>query len=338
MHNVCFKMTKKGKNAITGEVKVITSKSRIYLPDARYPKEFSVMQNRMIEAWNSMNIDEKRIFVLASPLVRLANVSEQTCFSITAKDYADACDISVSSAYHQLKDAADALRGRYFSYINTKGKRVSVHWVIRIEYSEAEISFYFPDEVLYMLSIFDKEHPYTRFDIKTALSLRGAHALHFYQLLKQYELIGFREFTIEEFRNTFELKDKYKLFNNLRVRVIEPSIDEINQRTDLKITYIPITKGRKIIALRFEILNKDRLSKNIKTVKKDNKKDGDKITASKVFNMLCKNKLIKEYEKFGESMEDIKSRIEQDFKSSKEQIWIERLQEKGLLEMEQCPF
>ena len=270
----------------TGEVSLITGKSRIYLPDARYPKELSVMQNRMIEAWNSMNIDEKRIFVLASPLIRLANVSEQTCFSITAKDYADACAISVSSAYHQLKDAANALRGRYFSYINTKGKRVSVHWVIRIEYSEAEISFYFPDEVLYMLSIFNKDNPYTKFSIETALSLRGAHALHFYQLLKQHELIGYREFSIEDFRNTFELQNKYKLFNNLRVRVIEPSIDEINQKTDLKITYTPVNKGRKIIGLRFSITNKN---KNNIAEKSKGKNDANNITALKVFNIIIKN-------------------------------------------------
>jgi plasmid replication initiation protein len=331
-----IEMTKKPKENAE-RVSLVTGKSRIYLPDARYPKELSVMQNRMIEAWNSMNIDEKRIFVLASPLIRLANVSEQTCFSISAKDYADACGISVSSAYHQLKDAADALRGRYFSYINTKGKRVSVHWVIRIEYSEAEISFYFPDEILYMLSIFNKDNPYTKFNIETALSLRGAHALHFYQLLKQHELIGYREFSIEEFRNTFEIEHKYKLFNNLRVRLIEPSIDEINQKTDLKITYMPINKGKKIIALRFSIANKNKSIKTVKSEKSGKENDVNNITASKVFNILLKNSLIDEYKKHGESIEDIKSRIAQDFKSSKENIWIERLQEKGLIPID-CPF
>ena len=327
-------MTKNSKEK-TGEVSLITGKSRIYLPDARYPKELSVMQNRMIEAWNSMNIDEKRIFVLASPLVRLANVSEQTCFSITAKDYADACAISVSSAYHQLKDAADALRGRYFSYINTKGKRVSVHWVIRIEYSEAEISFYFPDEVLYMLSIFNKDNPYTKFSIETALSLRGAHALHFYQLLKQHELIGYREFSIEDFRKTFELQNKYKLFNNLRVRVIEPSIDEINQKTDLKITYTPVNKGRKIIGLRFSITNKN---KNNIAEKSKGKNDANNITALKVFNIIIKNSLIEKYKKTDESVEDIKNRIATDFKTDRKEIWIERLQENGLLTIDECPF
>ena len=108
----------------------------IQKPVAQYPAEYTVMQNRMIEAWNSMSVDEKRIFILASPIVRLNPMSESSKFTITAKDFAEACDIELGSAYSQLKRAADDLRGRYFSYINTKGNRVSVHWVIRIEYAD----------------------------------------------------------------------------------------------------------------------------------------------------------------------------------------------------------
>ncbi len=35
----------------------------IQKPVAQYPAEYTVMQNRMIEAWNSMSVDEKRIFI-----------------------------------------------------------------------------------------------------------------------------------------------------------------------------------------------------------------------------------------------------------------------------------
>jgi plasmid replication initiation protein len=90
--------------------------------------------------------------------------------------------------------------------------------------------------------------------------------LHFYQLFKQHELIGYREFKLEDFRNIFELKEKYKVFSNLRVRMIEPSLSEINEKTDLTVSFIPLTKGKKIVGLRFEISGQ---SKNIKTVKSE---------------------------------------------------------------------
>ena len=53
----------------------------IQKPIAQYPAEYTVMQNRMIEAWNSMSIDEKRVFILASPIVRLYR-NRQCLFSI----------------------------------------------------------------------------------------------------------------------------------------------------------------------------------------------------------------------------------------------------------------
>jgi len=285
------------------------------------------MQNRMIEAWNSMSIDEKRIFVLASPLVRLCNATEQTRFSISAKDYAEACGIEIASAYSQLKTAADSLRGRYFSYINTAKKRVSVHWVIRIEYSEAEISFYFPDEVLYMLSIFDAQNPYTKFRIETALSLKGAHSLQLYQLLKQYETVGFREFSEELFRQTFELTKKYKVISNLRIRVIEPSVAEINAKTELKVKFSQLKKGNKVIGFRFD-MKKPKAKKGSTGGASGN---NNKLTAGQVFGLIVKNKLDDEVKIFGESMDDLNIRITSDFKNGREEKWLNFVREKSLI-------
>ncbi|WP_343514368.1 replication initiation protein [Acinetobacter baumannii] len=308
-------------------VKTVNKHHQVYTPDNRYEPELSVMQNRMIEAWNSMSIDEKRIFVLASPLVRLCNATEQTRFSISAKDYAEACGIEIASAYSQLKTAADSLRGRYFSYINTAKKRVSVHWVIRIEYSEAEISFYFPDEVLYMLSIFDAQNPYTKFRIETALSLKGAHSLQLYQLLKQYETVGFREFSEELFRQTFELTKKYKVISNLRIRVIEPSVAEINAKTELKVKFSQLKKGNKVIGFRFD-MKKPKSKKGSTGGASGN---NNKLTAGQVFGLIVKNKLDDEVKIFGESMDDLNIRITSDFKNGREEKWLNFVREKSLI-------
>ena len=44
---------------VAEKVKVITRNDEIFTKDERYPPDQSVMQNRMIEAWNSMSVDEK---------------------------------------------------------------------------------------------------------------------------------------------------------------------------------------------------------------------------------------------------------------------------------------
>ena len=47
---------------------------------------------------------------------------------------------------------------------------------------------------------------------------------------------------------------------------------------------------------------------------------------------------IEKYKKTDESVEDIKNRIATDFKTDRKEIWIERLQENGLLTIDECPF
>jgi len=279
----------------------------IQKPAAQYPAEYTVMQNRMIEAWNSMSIDEKRVFILASPIVRLNPMNESSKFTITAKDFAEACDIEIGSAYSQLKKAADDLRGRYFSYINTKGNRVSVHWVIRIEYGDGKISFYFTNEVLFMLSIFNHNHPYTKFTIKEVLQLKGSHSIQLYQLLKQYESIGYRDFKEEEFRNIFELQDKYSLLWNLKQRVIVPAILEINKSTELQVSFENLKDGKKITGFKF-LIGKKETTKPAKE-----KKKVKHLTVNQID--LFSNKLVydaafaSKYSEIGESYENFTKRI-----------------------------
>lgn len=322
---------------VAKKVKVITRNDEIFTKDERYPPDQSVMQNRMIEAWNSMSVDEKRIFILASPLVRLCDATEKTMFSISAKDYAEACNIELATAYSQLKLAADNLRGRYFSYINSKGNRVSVHWVIRIEYSEAQISFCFPDEVLFMLSVFDSNNAHTRFKIETALKLKGAHSLQLYQLLKQYEKIGYRELTVERFRQIFELTKKYSIISNLRIRVIEPAVSEISKQTDLKITFSQIFNGKSIIGFRFDIQTKIKKSSEKIKLEQQPTEQPKKIRSIDIYQAISKNNLLDRFKQVNESSEEFINRIRLDLKSNNAEIWIKKLAEFNVY-LDEPPF
>ena len=57
--------------------------------DAKYPENWVVMQNRITQAFREMTIDEKRIIILASPLVRLSEATEKTPIEVTASQFAD---------------------------------------------------------------------------------------------------------------------------------------------------------------------------------------------------------------------------------------------------------
>jgi plasmid replication initiation protein len=56
---------------------------------------------------------------------------------------------------------------------------------------------------------------------------------------------------------------KYDRVNDFKKRIIEPSIEEINNKTDLNVTYEYFNEGKKIVGIEFHISyksNEDRLN------------------------------------------------------------------------------
>ena len=54
-----------------------------------YPPNWVVMQNNIQECFKSMNIDEKRMLILASPIARTTHATEKDQILITAEEFAN---------------------------------------------------------------------------------------------------------------------------------------------------------------------------------------------------------------------------------------------------------
>jgi len=59
-----------------------------------YPPNWVVMQNNIQECFKSMNIDEKRMLILASPIARTTHATEKDQILITAEEFAKECGIN----------------------------------------------------------------------------------------------------------------------------------------------------------------------------------------------------------------------------------------------------
>jgi len=185
-----------------------------------YPVTTMAIQNKVTECFKSMSVDEKRILIMASPIARNIDASEQDQILISAQQFADDCGIKVNSAYKQIENASKKLVDRSFSYVNDKGKKVYSNWVIDATYEDAGISLRFTSIVLVMLKILDKYNPYTRYKKDVVLKLK-------------------RDYSID-----------------LKRRVLNNSLDEINEFTDITIDYSPIKKGRSVVGFKFSVKEK----------------------------------------------------------------------------------
>ena len=221
--------------------------------EKKYPENWVVMQNRIEQCFHKMTLDEKRLLILASPTARMIDASEKDAIEITAEQFANECGIKVSSAYKQLEVASKNLLNRSFSYINERGKRVGVTWVIRAVYEDGYISVCFPDEVLIMLKAFDASNPFTKYKKENVLLLKGEYSIDLYHIAKKYEGMSTFQMTLEDYKLELGLPKSYNRINNLKARALEPAIDEINEKTDINITYENIKRGRTVTGLKFTV-------------------------------------------------------------------------------------
>ena len=221
-----------------------------------YPVSTMAIQNRVTECFKSMSVDEKRILIMASPVARNINATEQDSILISAQQFAEECGIKVNSAYKQIEIASKKLVDRSFSYTNEKGKKVYSNWVIDATYEDAGVSLRFTSVVLIMLKILDKYNPYTRYKKDVVLKLKKDYSIDFYHLAKKSEKLGNFELTIDSMFIEFGLPESYRDLRNLKRRVLKDPIDEINKHTDIDLTYEPIKKGRSVVGFKFTVREK----------------------------------------------------------------------------------
>lgn len=238
----------------------------------QYPAEWVVLQNKVVECFRGMSLDEKRLFLMATPLARVTKCSANEPIVITVEDYARECDIDRKTAYNAVEAATKGLFKREFTFETQDKNKVLMRWLYKAVYNDGRTELYFPDDILYILRNFDKVNPYTKYKKEIVLKLKKDYSLDFYHLGKKHEGLS-RKFklTIEELAESFNLSKSYmEDLGNLKRRVIQPSLDEIKEKTDIELTYENIKTGRKVTGFEFTVLTKKATTKTL-----ENKQDHD---------------------------------------------------------------
>ena len=223
-----------------------------------YPKDWIVLQNRVVECYRSMSLDEKRLFIMATPLARTTKISSNDPVFISSSEFSKECGIDLSTAYTALELASERLFTRFFGYTNAEGDRVKMRWLNKVIYKAGQggSELYFTDEVLLLLREFDALNPYTKYKKEVVLRLKKDYSLDLYHLAKKHQTMGGFQISLDELFEQLGLPESYKRIDNLKNRVIEPSLDEITANTDINLSYENVKKGRSVVGFKFTVKEK----------------------------------------------------------------------------------
>ena len=274
-----------------------------------YPKDWIVLQNRVVECYRSMSLDEKRLFIMATPLARTTKISSNDPIFISSSDFSKECGINLSTAYTALESATDRLFTRFFGYTNTEGNRVRIRWLNKVIYlkNQGGTELYFTDEVLLLLREFDALNPYTKYKKEVVLRLKKDYSLDLYHLAKKHQTMGGFQISLDELFEQLGLPESYRTrMNNLKSRVIDPSLDEITANTDIDLSYENVKRGRSVVGFKFTVKEKPK-PKVIETGRDPNTPDlFHKMTESQLDTFSSKLSELPEVQTMAHAGEDMK--------------------------------
>ena len=152
--------------------------------------------------------------------------------------------MGIPNARRDLYKAADTLFDAVI-ILKDEQEEVKLRWVqkgVKKIKGEGVVIITWTDDVLKYIS--QLKSRFTTYKIRSIANLQSGHSIRF-------NATHARIIKIDDFRSALGLGDKYKQFKILNRDVIKPSIAELNQRSDLTITFDTIKKGRTVAALAF---------------------------------------------------------------------------------------
>lgn len=233
--------------------------------------ELVVKSNQVIEASYRLSVVEQRVVLSAiAKIPKMCEVSDDEIYTVSVQDL-QALGVHEKTAYRDLKEAVNRLYERSIS-LDIDDKLIKMRWVQRIEFTDNQsiVALRFSKDILPFIS--NVKANFTQYMLSEVSRMQGAYSIRIYELLTQYKSVGERSIAIDDLRVMLDLGSRYKTTGNLIAWVIDPSIEEINEQTDLVIKAEPLKTGRKFTHIKFSIKEKSK-PKNLDSKRDPNTMD-----------------------------------------------------------------
>jgi len=210
--------------------------------------------NKLVEAAHRLSLQEQRVILLMTAMINPGDEDfKKYVFEVT--ELAKIIGFKGKSLYAEAEKITARLNTRLIEIEELDSNRLlQMSWVSSAEYfrNEGYVEICFDPKLKpYLLKMKEK---FTRYSLLHAMRFRSTYSLRIYELLKSYEGLGQRSFLLSDLRRILGIdEDEYKLYADFRRKVIDHACNEINNKTDLRVTYEVQKKGKSVNKIKFLI-------------------------------------------------------------------------------------
>lgn len=228
-----------------------------------------VQSNDLAQATYLMSTKEKEVLLACISQIDsrsdAPNINKQTKFVVTVEQirevfYKNTYDRNL---FRDLSDASRRLFGREVTIKLEGNKTLLARFVSSVLFDpdQARVTLNFSEEILPYLT--QLRANFTKYRLIEISELSSIHSIRLYELIICW--IGQRQYSqtldLDEFRHIMGVADKYKQFGQLRERVIDKAIEEINANTEYEVSvdYRKVRRSYVSLTLKFHKKTFDKL-------------------------------------------------------------------------------
>lgn len=224
-----------------------------------------VIGKDLAQARFSMDLWERRLMYACMSKLKRSD-GKFPVITFTIAEIAKLLDINSlpTTEYVAIKKAAKKLVTRTVE-IDEQGKYELYNWVsyFKLDKNNNEISMQFNEYMKpYLLELIDNKG-YTKFLLKFAMPLGSIYAQRFYEMFRCLVYDGqpkaVQRIELKELRRRLEVENKHKNFGQFRLKVLDIAEREINQKTDIFISFKEIrskARGKAVEAIYVSVILK----------------------------------------------------------------------------------
>jgi len=152
----------------------------------------------------------------------------------------------------RLKQFAKKLLSKPLEIPTDKGFMI-FNWFSKIQYIRGEAKFIVridPDLKPYLLNL---KKRFVKYNLRYILPMTSNYSIRLYQLLKEYEKLTKRTFTVEELQEILQVPKSLKRYDNFKRKVLKVAEKELIEYADIFFEFEEIKQGRKVTKILFRI-------------------------------------------------------------------------------------
>lgn len=211
---------------------------------------------RLIMARYSLSLREQRMIIALCSQIK-EDEADFSVVRVKAAELAKFCLINGHDKYKVIKETLLKLMTRTLQIQRDNGEWYATHWLQSAEYIGDGIIEYCLDKSL-KDELRQIKSSYVSAPAAALIEFKREYSVRFYFILKQKlknHCLNF-DLDLDFLRDRLQLRETYKQISNIKDVVIEPSLAEINEKSDLQVKHKYLKTKRNITGIHFSVAAK----------------------------------------------------------------------------------